>query len=183
MNPKNFVPLTLSMIVLSMLTTAEVALTKGCSITKSIYRDRNGNGFELVFGQPPPNTPYAATATINHSQSGQIYRFTVSQSSGYGSVWLSDRSSPNSARTNQFWIAFFDRNLISATPLWLGDEKEAPKYAVIAEIGSYDYYRRRGTENPPLIGDVIWLFDRCQLKLLQLQGRREKLTTDRFSHK
>lgn len=67
--------------------------------------------------------------------------------SGYGSVWLFDQSMTNSNQKNMLWITFFDQELKSATPLWLGEEKEAPKYAVIAELGSYDYSRRRGTNS------------------------------------
>lgn len=162
MKTKNFVLLMLSIIVLSMPALAEAAPSKECPIAKSIYRDGDSKGFELIFSGPPPNTPYHAIAVIHHSQRRSLYRFTVSQSSGYGSVWLNELSGDNSKRNKSFRIAFFDQELKSATPLWLGDEKEAPKYATIAELGSYDYYQRRGTENPPLIGDVMWVFDRCQ---------------------
>ncbi len=48
------------------------------------------------------------------------------------------------------------------TPLWFREATKAPQYAVIAELGSHDYYQRRSTENPPLIGDVMWMFDRKQ---------------------
>lgn len=162
MKTKNSILLMLSIVALSMPTLAEAAPSKGCPIAKSIYRDGDSKGFELVFGAPPPNTPYYATAVIHHSQRRSIYRFIVSQSSGYGSVWLNEPSRGNSNQNNSFWITFFDQDLKSATPLWLGEEKEVPKYAVIAELGSYDYSRRRGTENPPLIRDVMWIFDRCQ---------------------
>jgi len=53
----------------------------------------------------------------------------------------------------------------SATPLFFGEETDAPEYAVISELGSLDYYARRGTieqTDPPLLQDVIWIHDRCQ---------------------
>lgn len=163
MKTKNSALLMLSIVVLAMPILAEVAPVKVCPIAKSIYRDGDGKGFELVFGGAAPNTPHYATAVIHHSQQRSLYRFTVSQSSGYGSVWLNEPSRSNLSQNNSFWSTFFNQDLKSATPLWLGEEKEAPKYAVIAELGSHDYYQRRGTENPPLIGDVMWIFERCQL--------------------
>jgi hypothetical protein len=162
MKTKNSILLMLFLIALSMPALAEAVPSKGCPIAKSIYRDGDGKGFELVFGAPPAKTPYYATAVIYHSQRRPIYRFTVSQSSGYGSVWLNELSGDNSKQNNSFWITFFDQDMKSATPLWLGEEKAAPEYAVIAQLGSHDYYRRRGAETPPLIGDVMWMFDRCQ---------------------
>ena len=156
--------LTLLIMVLSMYSPAEAALSQDCPLTQSIYRDGDGKGFELVFGPPPPKTVYDATAVIHHTQQRSLYRFTVDQLSGYGSVWLSDLSRSHSKQSKSFWMTFFDRDLKAATPLLLWDAKEAPQYVVIAELGSHDYYQRRGTENPPLIGDVMWKFDRCQPK-------------------
>ncbi|NEQ29209.1 MAG: hypothetical protein F6K28_61820, partial [Microcoleus sp. SIO2G3] len=131
MDAKNFAMLMIFVVAIPTTTVVEAVPSQVCPIAKSIYRDGDGKGFQLVFGSPPPNTPYSATAVINHSQSGQIYHFTVSQSSGYGSVWLIDQSRTNSSQRNMLWITFFDQDLKSATPLWLGEEKEAPKYAVI----------------------------------------------------
>jgi hypothetical protein len=162
MKTNNFAGLMLFIVALSMPSLAEAAPAKGCPIASSVYRDGDDKGFELVFDAPPPNTPYYATAVIHHSQHRSLYRFTVNQSSGYGSVWLNEISKSNSNQNKSFWITFFNQDLKSATPLWLGEEKEAPEYAVIAQLGSHDYYRRRGTANPPLIGDVLWIFDRCQ---------------------
>jgi len=162
MKTRSVAGLILVIISLSIPSLTEAKPTTVCPIAKSIYRDGDGKGFELVFGAPLPNTTYHATAVIHHPQQRSLYQFTVNQSSGYGSVWLNELSKKNSRQSQRFWITFFDQNLKSATPLWLGEEKEAPKYAVVAELGSHDYYQRRGTEKPSLIGDVIWVFDRCQ---------------------
>lgn len=138
---------------------------ESCPIARSIYRDGDGKGFQLVFGPPPPGRPFHATAVINHPQQEKLYQFLVNQSSGYGSVWLSPPDRGSSSHNNLLWITFFDRNLKSATPLFLGKETEAPMYAVIAQLGSNDYYRRKGnvtSSTPPLLRDVIWIHDRCQ---------------------
>lgn len=136
-----------------------------CPIAQSVYRDGNGQGFELVFAPPPVGSPFHATAVINHPQQSQLYQFMVSQSSGDGSVWLSQESTGPEDAAKTFWVAFFDHSLYSATPLFLGEETESPMYAVIAELGSYDDALRRGTitaTTPPLLQDTLWIHDRCQ---------------------
>ncbi|PZO43285.1 MAG: hypothetical protein DCF19_04865 [Pseudanabaena frigida] len=161
----NFVVLTLSMAALSMLSATELAASDSCPIAKSIYRDGDGKGFQLIFSPPSSGGVFLATATIDHNKQGQLYRFQVTQSNGYGSVWLLDRETKYSKRDRGLWIAFFDQNLKSATPLFLEKETESPKYAVIAELGSYDYYKRRDRvmgNSSMLLSDTIWIFDRCQ---------------------
>ena len=62
-------------------------------------------------------------------------------------------------------LFFFDQASQSATPLFLEETTEAPEYAFVSGLGSYDYYARRGTiteETPPLLGDMMWVYDRCQ---------------------
>ncbi|HEY9815922.1 MAG TPA: hypothetical protein V6D20_09035 [Candidatus Obscuribacterales bacterium] len=156
----NFIAPVLSMISLSTLTATGVTASESCPIAESIYRDGDGRGFQLVFGPPTPGGIDHGTAVINHHQQGQLYRFKVYQSSGYGSVRLDDQNTGYPEIEGGFWITFFDQNLQSATPLFLGEETASPMYAVIADLGSYDYYRRRGEE--VLIPDAIWIFDRCQ---------------------
>lgn len=139
---------------------------EACPIVQSIYRDGNDQGFELVFGPPPIDSIVDATAVIHHTQQANLYQFTVDQMSGYGSIWLSELEPPQAdSREDQgFWLAFFDPDLRSATPLFFGDAV-APEYAVIAELGSHDYYARRGTveaSQVPLLDDVMWIYDRCQ---------------------
>ena len=160
---KPFVML-LAAIALSRPAIAESAPPNACPIAQSIYRDGDGKGFQLVFGPPPPGKPYLATAAIDHPQQKPLYRFLVTQSSGYGSIWLIDRAE-DSPNRHSFGIAFFDRQLKSATPLFFGEETESPHYAAIAALGSHDHYQRRGSitpETPPLLADVIWIFHRCQ---------------------
>ena len=161
MTATSFAVSILSILALAMPTATGAAASESCPIAKSIYRDGDGKGFELVFGPPTTGRIEHATAVINHRQQRQLYRFKMYQRSGYGSVWLSELSLGYPKQPARgFWITFFDRDLKSATPLFLGEEKESPRYAVIADLGSYDYYRRRGQET--LIKDPIWVFDRCQ---------------------
>ena len=161
MKTQSCITLALSLIALSIPAPAQADPAQDCPLTQSIYRDADGKGFELAFSSPRPKTPYPASAIIQHAQGGRMYEFDVSQSSGYGSVWLNTlKNYPGPPRS--FWITFFDQDLKAATPIWLLDAKTAPKYAAIAELGGHDHYRRRGTKNPPLIGDVMWRFDRCQ---------------------
>ena len=158
---------------IAVFTLAMVILTKSvsastCQIAQSVYRDADGKGFELVFDAPLPDTGSSdATATIIHSKQGQLYTFNVTQSSGYGSISLISINATNNSweDADSFRINFFAQNFKSATPLFLGEEIQAPEYAFIAELGSHDYYTRRGTitENTaPFLGDVMWIHDRCQ---------------------
>ncbi len=136
-----------------------------CPIAKSLYRDGDGQGFQLVFSPPPTGTPFHATAAIKDREQRTLYQFKVSQSSGYGSIWLENQDAKPPQRDRGLWMTFFDQNLKSATPRFLGEESKAPKYAVIAELGSYDYYNRKNSgaaRNSPSLSDAIWIFDRCQ---------------------
>lgn len=164
------VVLTLGMLILATSVT-EPVLPAPCKISQSVYRDADGKGFELVFGEPIPETASSkATATIIHPKGGQLYNFNVSQSSGYGSISLILIDDNGAPEPRDFRINFFDQNLVSATPLWFGEETQAPKYVFIAELGGHDYYRRRGDFStsrisslvPPL-GDMMWVHNRCQI--------------------
>lgn len=94
-----------------------------CKISQSVYRDPDGKGFELVFGESIPETATSkATATITHSQVGQLYKFDVSQSNGYGSIYLTLSDYDGALEPRDFGINFFDQNLVSATSLGFGEE-------------------------------------------------------------
>lgn len=160
---------TLGMLLLAIVV-AEPISAVPCKISQSVYRDADGKGFELVFREPTPETPTSkATATITHSQVGQLYNFKVTQSVGYGTIHLILIDYEGALEPRSFPINFFDRNLISATPLWFGEETQTPKYAFIADLGASDYYRsqdsfytsERSSLVPPL-GDMMWVYERCQ---------------------
>lgn len=150
------------------LTLATQTLAAPCKIAQSIYHDSDGKGFELVFGTSIPGTGISyATATINHPKQNQIYSFSVTQSNGYGSIsFLSINPTSNGLEYgNSFGINFFDQNLRSATLGVLGREVQAPKYAFISGLGSYDYYKKRSTvskDTPPLLGELMWIYERCR---------------------
>ncbi len=155
----------LSALTVALSADSGTATSKTCRIAQSIYRDADGNGYELIFGPPAPPV-YHSTAVIKHPQHGQIYRFLISQSSGYGTISLIDQGNEN--LKGDLTITFFDQQLKSATPLFWGDEPVAPQYATVANLGRHDHYKRRNdavtpaTVNRPAIGDVMWVFDRCQ---------------------
>jgi len=150
---------------------AELASAAPCPIAQSVYRDAEGKGFELVFGEPLPNSVTSATATITYPQAGEVYSFTVGQSQGYGTIYMGlIEDEPF------FTVNFFDQNLISANPLWLGEETQAPKYIFMTGLGSYDYYFRRHeiysyelSPVAPLLGEIMWVYHRCQADEYQEQ--------------
>lgn len=162
MKTQNFVLLTFSIVTLGILTIAKATVAESCAIAQSIYRDVNGKGFQLMFSLPPAGSAIHARATLYHPQQGQLYQFNVTQTSGYGSIWLSEVAN-RAERDRGLWITFFDQNLQSATPTILGEETQAPQYAMISELGSFDYYKRRGKQNNEvLLQDTLWIHDRCQ---------------------
>ncbi|MGB3405593.1 MAG: hypothetical protein WBA77_23120 [Microcoleaceae cyanobacterium] len=147
---------------------AKLVSAAPCKINQSVYRDAGGKGFELVFGESIPGTVSQATATIRLPEQGRRYAFNVVQSQGYGSTSLVmiNPSSNGLEFGNSFMINFFDQNLRAANPGVWGRETQSPRYAFITGLGSHDYYtnsRNINVENAPsLIGDVMWIHDRCQ---------------------
>jgi hypothetical protein len=147
---------------------ATKALAAPCKIAQSVYHDSDGKGFELIFGTSIPGIGISyATATISHPKQKQIYNFSVTQANGYGSIsFLSINPTSNGFEYgDSFGINFFDQNLRSATPGILGREIQAPKYAFISGLGSYDYYKKRSTvssNTPPLLGELMWIYERCR---------------------
>ncbi len=142
------------------------ATTKTCRIDQSIYRDADGNGYELIFGPPPPSI-YQGIAVIKHPQHGEIYRFLINRTSGYGTIWLVDKGKYNWT-TDSLSITFFDHQLKSMPLVFFGDASPTPQYVTITNLGKLDHYRPRNNlvKQPNLkrtpIGDVMWIFDRCQ---------------------
>lgn len=138
-----------------------------CKISQSVYRDAEGHGFELVFGDSLPGVGGSrATATIRHSTQGQLYHFNVTQANGYGSISLLTINATSNGLEfrDGFGIYFFDQELKSAMGI-LGREQQAPQYAFIPGLGSHDYYRRRMTntnESTLFLSDTMWIHDRCQ---------------------
>lgn len=149
--------------ILGMLLLSESVLAAPCKISQSVYRDTDGKGFELVFGAPKNGTPFLASATIQPSQQDPLYRFNLTQANGYGSISLLWQ--PKTKQNSQsFRLNFFSQDLQSATPVIFGREPQAPRYAFITDLGSFDYYQRRGQisdQTPPQIVDMMWVHDRC----------------------
>lgn len=142
------------------------AAAQNCNLRQSVYRDANGKGFELIFSQPATRSASSyATAVIRQSKAGELYRFSVTQSNGYGSTVLFDPKRANDESSSGYVINFFDKNLVTTT-FMLGRETTVPKYAFINGLGSTDYYRfgRREalSQGIPLLLDTMWVFSRCQ---------------------
>lgn len=147
-----------------------------CPIAQSVYRDLDRGEFELVFGAPLPNTGSSdATVSIHHlthPNPEPLYRFNMTQSSGYGSIFLvridaneTDADGTDWEAVNSLRVNFFDQDLRSANPLFLGDETEPPKYLFITGLGSHDYYHRRDYVTAPetsAMGEMMWRHERCQ---------------------
>ncbi len=153
-------------LTLSAVAFATPAVAQSCKISQSVYRDANGQGFELIFGKPVSGVASSrATAVIKHTKQGELYKFRVGQANGYGSIFLSDLEQTGVAEGKSFVINFFDNNLKSASGV-LGRETKVPKYAFINGLGSYDYYSRRASisNDNPVMGDTMWIFNRCQSK-------------------
>ncbi len=160
----------IAILTLILLMPATQVLAESCELKQSIYHDSNGKGFELVFGPSIPGMGSSyATATINHPTHNkkQIYNFSVTQSNGYGSIsFQSIKPTSNGLKYDEsFGINFFDQNFRSANPGVIGREVQAPKYAFIAGLGVYDFYKRRAnieSDTLPFLGDVMWIYDRCR---------------------
>ncbi|MEM0980028.1 MAG: hypothetical protein AAGH78_07120 [Cyanobacteria bacterium P01_H01_bin.58] len=126
-----------------------------CGLEGSVYRDANQQGFELKVAGPDANLSLIAplTVTIQH-QEAQLYYYAITISSGYASYYL--MTEHNSLR-----LDFFQADLTNVEL----DIETAPAIAFISGLGSHDYYNRRGmldADSPPLIGDTLWLFERCE---------------------
>lgn len=142
---------------------SESVLAAPCKISESVYREADGQGFELVFGAAPTGSPLLATVTLQHPKQVPLYRFDLTQANGYGSISLMWRQQPKSER-HSFRLNFFSQAFQSATPGVFGREPQAPKYAFITDLASFDYYRRRGAisnSTAPYLKDVLWVHDRC----------------------
>ena len=154
-------------LLLGPLILTRTVLATPCPISQSIYRDANGEDFELIFGPAIPGGTADATAMVSHLKQEELYRFEVSQSSGYGRISLIDVAPKLPTSEDFVWptLFFFDETLGSDTPLFFEEASEASEYAFIANLGIYDHYSRRDTlteDTPPLLGDVMWVYDRCQ---------------------
>lgn len=148
---------------MGMLFLSESVLAAPCKISQSVYRDTDGKGFELVFGAPPNGSPFLASVALHHAQQDPLYRFNLTQANGYGSISLLWRHQPHQP-VQSFRLNFFSQDFKSATPVVFGREPQAPKYAFITDLGSFDYYQRRSEisdQTPPQIVDMMWVHDRC----------------------
>ncbi|NJN20931.1 MAG: hypothetical protein HC812_06700 [Leptolyngbya sp. RL_3_1] len=131
-----------------------------CPLSQSIYRDSNGQGFELVWRAETTNFS-ASKATLQISRGDELlHHLDLTQASGYGTISLSSLDLEQTQVATVLTLVFFDETLADATPLFFEPDLPAPTYAFIARLGRYDYYQRRG--DGLLVGETLWIFDRCQ---------------------
>lgn len=133
-----------------------------CPQFTSIYRDGDGQGFELVWEPDESRTVTPQTALKILHEDAVLYEFSITQASGYGSVFVVPTVAEveaGAARQNLLTLHFFNDTLSSAQPMSLTRDVNAVQYLFIAGLGSYDYYERRAS---PFLGETMWVFDRCQ---------------------
>lgn len=128
--------------LIPVLLSADIAFA-GCSLLKSTYKDIGGKGFQLDFS--------GQTATLSR-QRQKLFEFNLTQSQGYGTVYLMEKSNPESS----YGVYFFGSDLKQSSSGRGFDN--APTYAFVSGLGSAVYYRDRSI----LLGDTLWKFDRCK---------------------
>ncbi|MBD1848476.1 hypothetical protein [Leptolyngbya sp. FACHB-711] len=131
-----------------------------CDLTSSIYRDVGNGGFELEFSSADRSLSggNVASATLKYPNGSILYTFSLTQAQGYGTVSLIQAGGRDS-----FTVNFFNADLTPAS--WASWRRSAtPTYLFISGLGTAQYYRERNQvgETVPLLGDVMWKFDRCK---------------------
>ncbi|MGK7957449.1 MAG: hypothetical protein AB4063_19675 [Crocosphaera sp.] len=129
-----------------------------CDMTRAIYTDMNGSGFELRFNAPPQNTAVLfATVTLWHPQRGNINTFDVGSSQGFGTVYLAPKSDIESETDYRISAYFFDTNFKET------NEEGASPYMFIAGLGSWDWYDSQMSGGRDVIlRNPMWKLDRCR---------------------
>lgn len=126
-----------------------------CGLEGSVYRDANQQGFELKVAGPDADLSLIAPLTVTIQHQGEtLYYYAITISSGYSSYYLMTQH-------DTLRLDFFQADLTNVEL----DSETAPAVAFISGLGSHDYYNRRGAidaNSPPLIGDTLWLFERCE---------------------
>lgn len=125
-----------------------------CDITKQIYRDVDGKGFELRFNNPPSNSAlHFATVVLYHPKRNNIGVFKVGTSQGFGTIYLE----PQTESENNITAYFFDSQLKSVENYNLGE------FLFISGLGSWDWYDNQMNNSREIVlGNSMWKFDRCQ---------------------
>jgi hypothetical protein len=131
-----------------------------CDLTSSIYRDVGNGGFELEFTSANQSSSGGnfASATVKYPNGSILYTFSLTQAQGYGTVSLMQAGGRDS-----FTVNFFNADLTPAS--WVSWRWSAtPTYLFINGLGAAQYYCERNQvgRTVPLLGDVMWKFDRCK---------------------
>lgn len=131
-----------------------------CDLTSSIYRDLGNGGFELEFTSANQSSSGGnfASATLKYPNGSILYTLSMTQAQGYGTVSLMQVGGRDS-----FTVNFFNADLTPAS--WVSWRRSAtPTHLFISGLGAAQYYRERNQvgRTVPLLGDVMWKFDRCK---------------------
>lgn len=127
-----------------------------CPLTRSIYKDVDGDGFELSFS-PKNDGPVSswAIATLRQTGYGARTTFTVNSRQGGGGTILSPNEKEYSSYSGEMRMHQFSSDLKSP------QGNQAPDYILISGLGSFDWYWNK-EKGEPFVGDTMWKFDRCK---------------------
>lgn len=161
MPPSKLSPKTLLLSVSLLLVSTAPALAS-CPLHASIYRDVGNQGFELMWQEGIPQQASSKATLHIRLNDESLYHLDLTQASGYGTLFLTvlDRDRAP-VQVPNLTLNFFDDTLLNANPYFFDLEQPAPTYAFITGLGSHDYYQRRGEDM--LVGETLWVFDRCTL--------------------
>jgi hypothetical protein len=98
----------------------------------------------------------SATFLIKHKTRGEIGRYALGQSNGYGSFSLRDLSKKVDDPSPSLKPAFFDQH-------WRADRllNSAPKYLFISGLGSADWYGNSPQSRETPVGELMWQLSSC----------------------
>ena len=131
-----------------------------CPLSKSVYRAIAKPDFEVIF--MPSKSVMAsdlAALTLKHKNRGRLGTYTLSGSSGYGTLHLEEiGKKADSNSEGKLGPYFFNGKWQNVN----GVLDPAPQYFFVAGLGLQDWYAERKDNRTYPLGDVIWKFDRCQ---------------------
>lgn len=154
-----FIPVVFGLVsCLSVWILPAIAQEPTCDLTRSVYQDADGQGFQLEFAPDLSGSAVTlATATLTHPDRGTIFEFSVAQSQGYGAIGLVNSNNPEAVHG----IYFFGSDLRRSSVL-IG-RGNAPTYAFVEGLGSTDYYSNQNSGSRDIIlGDVMWQLAYCK---------------------
>jgi hypothetical protein len=131
-----------------------------CPLAKSVYRAIANTAFEVVF--MPSKSGMAsdiAALALKHKNRGSLGTYTLSGSSGYGTLHLGEIGKKTDSNSEEkLGPYFFDSKWQNVN----GVLNPAPQYFFVAGLGLQDWYSEHKDNRTYPLGDLMWKFDRCQ---------------------